>query len=205
MMRPTEMLVEEHRVISMVLDCLEAMTDQADRSGELDWSSARQVVDFLQVFADQCHHHKEEDHLFPLMEARGFSREFGPTAVMLDEHSLARKHVQGMVQALEQAVSEPAASRAAFIANARAYLPLLRQHILKENHRLFPMADRVFSEEDQRRLQASFEDVEHAEAHAGMHARYLRIADELAERFKVARGRSQTSGVFACCGHHGCH
>jgi len=69
-MRSTEILQDEHRVIEQVLNCLEKMADQALVAGRLDESSAREALDFFQTFADGCHHHKEEDHLFPLMEAR---------------------------------------------------------------------------------------------------------------------------------------
>mgnify|MGYP000753666721 CR=1 FL=1 len=44
-----------------------------------------EAVDFFRMFADRCHHAKEENHLFPAMEAKGMPREGGPTGVMLYE------------------------------------------------------------------------------------------------------------------------
>ena len=98
-MRSTDILQNEHRVIEQVLGCLEKMAAQAVE-GKLDEPSAREALDFFQTFADGCHHHKEEDHLFPLMEAKGFPRHGGPTGVMLHEHEEGRRHVKAMRSAL---------------------------------------------------------------------------------------------------------
>jgi hemerythrin-like domain-containing protein len=38
------------------------------------------MMEFLSVFADTCHHGKEEDFLFPGLEAAGIPNEGGPSA-----------------------------------------------------------------------------------------------------------------------------
>jgi hemerythrin-like domain-containing protein len=55
-MKPTEVLGAEHRVIEQVLDCLERMAEQCERSGRIDAESAEKAIDFFQDFADRCHH-----------------------------------------------------------------------------------------------------------------------------------------------------
>ena len=71
-MRPTEILMQEHRVIEQVLDCLETMAQRAEAGEGVDLESAKQAIDFFRNFADRCHHGKEEDCLFPLLEQKGF-------------------------------------------------------------------------------------------------------------------------------------
>ena len=95
-MRPTEILMQEHRVIEQVLDCLDAIANKTESGEQLDQHSATQAIDFFANFADRCHHGKEEDCLFPMLEQKGFSREQGPTGVMLHEHEVGRQHVRGM-------------------------------------------------------------------------------------------------------------
>ncbi len=95
-MRPTRMLMDEHRNIERVLDCLERMTVLADTSGHLDGASARQALAFFRGYADRCHHGKEEDLLFPMMEKKGFPRETGPLGIMRDEHEAGRAHIHAM-------------------------------------------------------------------------------------------------------------
>lgn len=46
-----------------------------------------QLLNFFRVFADLCHHGKEEQYLFPALEAAGIPRESGPAGVMLAEHA----------------------------------------------------------------------------------------------------------------------
>lgn len=190
-MRATEILENEHRVIEQVLNCLEVMANRTLAEGKVDALSADAALDFLQTFADGCHHRKEENHLFPLMEAKGFPRDGGPTGVMLHEHEEGRSHIQAMRAAVKaKAVRD-------FVEHARAYVELLRNHISKEDHRLFPMANQAFSSEDQTRLTERFESVENQEVEAGAHEKYLDIADMLAERFHVPRASRTGCG----CGH----
>ena len=64
-MTPTEILMDEHRVIEQVLDVLERIVQQSEVQGRLDGQSAGKAIDFFRVFADGCHHPKEEDLSVP--------------------------------------------------------------------------------------------------------------------------------------------
>ncbi|HYV35895.1 MAG TPA: hemerythrin domain-containing protein [Gemmataceae bacterium] len=200
-MRATEILREEHLVIQQVLNCLEEMSDRACINGELDGSAARDMVDFFRHFADGCHHSKEEACLFPLMEARGFDRDRGPTGVMLAEHEQGRACLKAMEADIDAAAAGDRNAVARFADAAAAYTQLLHEHIFKENQRLFPMADQVFSEADQRMLLDRFVHVERHDMGQGTHERYLKLADNLAERFNVKRETSDDVQPHTCCGH----
>jgi hemerythrin-like domain-containing protein len=200
-MRPTEILGGEHRVIEQVLECLEAIVRQAKSTGRLDPGSAKDAVAFFRNFADRCHHGKEEAHLFPALEAQGFPREGGPTGVMLHEHEQGRAHVRSMDENIEAAAAGDAAALKRFAEHAHAYVSLLREHIYKEDHVLFPLADRTLSEDAQQALSAAFGNVEAEELGHGTHESFLKIADDLAARYGVARKEpSPFSGQFHC-GH----
>jgi hemerythrin-like domain-containing protein len=201
-MRPTEILMQEHRVIEQVLDCLETMAQRAEAGDGIDLESAKQAIDFFRNFADRCHHGKEEDCLFPLLEQKGFSREQGPTGVMLHEHEEGRRHVRGMDQAASAIAVGDSTATANFVSHARAFTQLLREHILKEDHCLFQMTDQALSEQDQSRLLESFAHVEHDDMGPGTHEKYLNIAAELANRYGVQCRVSGTSTGSPCCGHH---
>jgi hemerythrin-like domain-containing protein len=201
-MRPTEVLMQEHRVIEQVLDCLETMAQRAEGGGGVDLESAQQAIDFFRSFADRCHHGKEEDCLFPLLEQKGFSREQGPTGVMLHEHEEGRRHVRGMEQAANAVAGGDSAPTADFVSHAREFTQLLREHILKEDHCLFQMTDQALSEQDQLQLLESFANVEHDDMGPGTHEKYLAIAAKLAKRFGVGSRVSGASAESPCCGDH---
>jgi len=203
LVKATEILSSEHRVIEQVLSCLEAMVRQARSTGGLDGQSAHDTLAFLRNFADHCHHGKEEDHLFPALEAEGLPRDGGPLGVMLYEHELGRAHLRGMDENLEAAAAGDAAALAEFVHRAEAYVAVLREHIHKEDHVLFPLADRSLGEEKQQRLLAEFRRVEAEEMGVGTHERYLQIAQHLAQRYGVATAPTATPpGSGECgCGH----
>ena len=199
-MKPTEILSGEHRIIEQVLDCLEKMAQNCAAEGRLDKTSAEQALDFFRNFADRCHHGKEETHLFPAMEAKGFPRQGGPTGVMLDEHEQGRAHVRGMAEAIDGAAAGESEAVARFVAHAQGYVGLLREHIEKEDHCLFAMANQALTEDDQQRLLEAFENVEHEHVGLGVHEKFLTVADELADRFGVKRAAG--TGSLSCgCRH----
>jgi hemerythrin-like domain-containing protein len=204
-MKATSILMNEHRVIEQVLGCLEALAIKGVAQGKLDGDSTRQALDFLRTFADGCHHSKEERCLFPRLEARGLPREGGPTGVMLHEHELGREYLRAMAATVERAELGESEQVECFVRNALDYVRLLRDHILKEDQRLFVMAEHVLTEQDQEALLRSFETIEAGDMGEGTHEKYLAIADELADRFHVPRAVVSAEERHACCacGHHG--
>jgi hemerythrin-like domain-containing protein len=197
-MKPTEILSGEHRVIEQVLDCLEQIAQSCQSEGRLDKASAEQALDFFRNFADRCHHGKEETHLFPAMEAKGFPRDGGPTGVMLSEHDQGRAYIRAMAAAADRASTGDPAAISAFVAAAQGYIALLRQHIEKEDHCLFSMADRAFTAADQQQLLEAFERVEHEHIGEGVHERYLLVADELAKRYGVVPAKHTPASCGGC-------
>ena len=153
--RPCAVLKREHQIILRVLDVLENLLTRSEGQ-DLPTEPAGRCVEFFRLFADACHHAKEEDLLFPVLEQRGIPNEGGPIGVMLHEHRLGRAMVQKMAEALEHLEGGDVAAKADFQRAGRDYLHLLRQHISKEDNVLFMMGDQVMSNNDQAELTASF-------------------------------------------------
>ncbi len=180
-MRAIDDLRREHRVIELVLTGLESLAEQAEKEHRVDRQRAERALEILRNFADRCHHNKEERNLFQLMEGRGVPRQGGPLEVMLHEHELGRGHIASMTQALLPASEGDSKPVAAFAVHARAYAELLRQHIAKEDRVLYPMAERLLTQEDDERLVDAFEAVERDEMGEGVHEKYHQWAHELAD------------------------
>lgn len=179
-MRPTETLMHEHQIILTVLDAAAREVQRIQETGEVRVERLEQMVDFFRNFADRCHHAKEEKWLFVRMEERGMPREAGPIGVMLYEHDLGRGYVRAVADALPRAENDPAA-RQTVRENLAQYIQLLRDHIYKEDHILYPMADGLLLPEDQRALEEAFERVEREEIGEGVHEKYHELAHRLAE------------------------
>lgn len=184
-MEPLTMLMNEHRVIEKVLDCLEVIANQAQDDHRLDGDSAAQAIDFFRSYADKCHHAKEEDELFPLLESKGFSPEEGPTGVMRIEHDEGRGYIRYMADNLEAAADGGADALECFTINAKRYVDMLRMHIQKEDTCLYPMAEEAISESESKELKRVFEDLRVNKIGVETITKYEDIADALAEKFGV--------------------
>jgi hemerythrin-like domain-containing protein len=195
----TTILTNEHRVIEVVLTCLERITEDAEKTGKLDETSANQAIDVIRTFADKCHHGKEENHLFATLVEKGMPKDGGPIGQMLVEHEQGRAFVKGMAGSLPEAATGNREALQQFSHNAHGYVQLLRAHIKKEDGVLFPMADKMLSEQDQKQLMQAFESVEADQMGKGTHEKYLAIVASLAKKYGVDAAPISTSSCG--CGH----
>jgi DUF438 domain-containing protein len=148
------------------------------RSGGPAKDQVAQLVDFLANYVDRCHNQKEEQHLFPRLEACGVPRHGGPLAVMLQEHERAQALLGRLLPAGEAfARGDPSALpelREAF----DEYAALCKDHFWKENDILYPLAMRLLSDEESARIVEGIGDVE-AALGADTRAHYTRIAESI--------------------------
>jgi hemerythrin-like domain-containing protein len=174
--KATDVLSDEHRVIERVLAVVEKLA-AAPVEGSLD--SWKKALDFFRYFADQCHHLKEEQVLFPAMEEHGIPRDGGPVGMMLMEHEEGRTYVRSMLAAIALVETKNEAAKEILVDKAKAYLRLLKDHIQKEDEILFKIADDIISRDEQKQLLRSFEEHEAKEIGEGVHEKYLGVAEEL--------------------------
>jgi hemerythrin-like domain-containing protein len=203
-MKPVEMLSAEHRVIEIMLGCMERMAERVESGGGFHPEHARQAVDFIRNFADKCHHGKEEDRLFPAMVSKGVPNESGPIGVMLLEHEQGRSYVAAMAKGLELFDAGEEGGRDSFLFAAGQYVELLRAHIAKEDQILFPLANRIMNDADHAILMNQFDLVEREHMGAGTHEKYLKIAEELGKEYGIDTSAIAAAPATGSCGcsHH---
>jgi len=182
-MKATEQLRAEHEGIRLMLRILEAICMKLDAGEEVNAEHLEKMLEFFRVFVDKCHHGKEEDLLFPVMEAAGVPKQGGPLGVMLAEHDIGRGHVRRMAAALERYTSENEQAGSQLAAHAREYIALLNQHIEKENKVLFPMADAHVPASKQDQLYEDFEKLEEEKIGPGVHEEFHKLLDNLSKAY----------------------
>ncbi|MDH3611717.1 MAG: hemerythrin domain-containing protein [Gammaproteobacteria bacterium] len=180
-MTPTEILSDEHRLIVAVLDCLDEAAAHLDSGAVVSPDFFLDAAEFVAGFADKCHHRKEEDILFVAMTARDMPQDSGPVAVMLREHDEGRQYTAAFRSAAEQMKSGNESAAADVVRNVFDYVNLLREHIFKEDHVLFPMAEQIIPADTMQRVSDDFQRVLDEDTKNGIPAKYRALAEKLSQ------------------------
>lgn len=163
-------LKHDHRVIQQVVAGMSAVADLLDSGKHVDPTVLSDLVQFLYVFADQCHHEKEKRHLFPLLAAKANPSTRRELESLEREHRSARQLVGQLARVAAVYVQNPEAVRYRLIDLLQQLVELYPAHIWKEDFLLFPLAQQNLSETEQEALKETFQDVEHKvgeDVHAG--------------------------------------
>ncbi len=191
-MTMVEILINEHRVIERVIDCLAKIVDEGMMHGKINFLRAEEAIDFFRNFADEWHHKKEEDHLFPIMTERNIKGEdnFDHVADLMSEHEKGRSHVRGMDGSFREAAHGSMDEVMTFARHAREYIDLLRGHILKEDRVVFPLAEKEMTEEDRSRLQQALDKIISEDKGTDTEKKYIDIAESLAMIYNVSNDKT---------------
>lgn len=171
-------LKHDHRVIQQVVAGMSAVAELLDSGKHVDPSVLADLVQFLRVFADQCHHEKEEQHLFPLLATKANVSTRHELESLEREHRSAKQLVGQLAKAAAVYVHNPAAVRYLVIDLLQQLVKLYPAHIWKEDFLLFPLAQQNLSPAEQRNLEEEFENVEH-EVGEDVHAAFEMLAKKL--------------------------
>jgi len=179
-MNAIDELITEHEAVKTTLRVLDNISHRISTSATISQiEHIEQLFEFFTVFVDKCHHGKEEELLFPAMEAVGISREGGPIGVMLSEHQQGRDLVSKMKQDLGAYVNGDGNAAQAFKMHADAYVDLLNYHIDKENEVLFPMAMKHLSAHRLAEMKSGFDRIETERIGQGKHEAFHRMLEDL--------------------------
>lgn len=180
----TQRLRDEHTWILKVASVLEHLADRGQQ-GEWDFESFDDCVSFVRLYADACHHGKEEDLLFTSLEDRGMSRHEGPIARMLEEHRMARDLTSEMGASIEGARRGNEADQGTLMRAAYDYVDLIRGHIGKEDNVLFETADALLGGPACAKLCADYDRVCNKVFDGCSKAQLEALAERLTARYSI--------------------
>jgi len=180
----TAELIAEHRIIDRMVEVIDHLAREIGAGRSVAGEELRQVLDFIENFADRCHHAKEDETLFPLLAERGVPDEKGgPIGTMSSEHERSRALTREIAANLELYDSGDTGAAKVIADSAAAYARLLRPHLDKEEEVLFAIAEEVLTDEDTAKLVVAFAQLE--EEHLGPDGkdRYIELVEELESRY----------------------
>lgn len=160
-MHITEILMREHRVIERIVPVLQEAAVRLESGTELNRDIFPTAIEFLHIFADECHHGLEEAELFPAMGRAGIDTESGLVAGLKKEHQAMR----ALVRRLDELWNKPGEEKPAreIRAAVRTLDRTMSIHVEKEDQTCFPLADKVLSVAQQAELTEYYEEIQSRE------------------------------------------
>lgn len=153
-------LEHEHREIQKVITLMSNLVGEMEQGNECEPSLLGEIVQFMRIFGEQCHHVKEEKALFSLLESKGVPATGCPIAVLVGEHRRGHELLNELAAASAKHKAGHRDARPAILDSLRALVDLYQQHIWKEEYLLFPMANKVLAAGDYDTLAKQFAAVE---------------------------------------------
>ena len=150
-MKPTEVLEREHQVIEQVAETCGTCAEALRKNITVPFSVLQSIVTFLRVYGDQ-YHNQEEERLLDMLRGKGVPAGSCPIATLEHEKEKLVVMIDQLSSAVDIYIQSGGTVNSTLIDTLQALAEFYPDHIWKENYLLLPMADKVFSEADQRTL-----------------------------------------------------
>jgi hemerythrin-like domain-containing protein len=148
-MLPIAPLMIEHRLIEKMIAVIKKVIDQSEQQGKINPEFIDLAVDFIRMYADRCHHGKEEDILFRDLSKKPLSG--GEKQVMeelIEEHRQGRKTVADIVEAKGRYLKGDQEALPIMLDRMSFLVDFYPKHIEKEDKHFFMPIMNYFSQEE---------------------------------------------------------
>lgn len=179
---PTEMLEAEHRVIARIVGITPVLAERLEEGDIIKPDILLGIVEFMRIYADKCHHGKEEDLLFPALGEKGVPMQGCPIGSLVADHVSGRSLVRRLGESAEAYAGNEPEAYEGLIGSLRGIAALYPGHIWKEDYLLFPMTNKVLNPEELDALYRQFEQVDLRIGHDTLD-RLARLAGDLERQF----------------------
>jgi hemerythrin-like domain-containing protein len=148
-MMPIGPLMIEHRLLEKMITLAGKELERIKSSGKADSDFIDTLIDFMQTYADRCHHGKEEDILFRELRKKQLSEEHSRAIdELLADHALGREINSRLVEANKKYASGDSEALNVVTDCLSSMLKLYPQHIAKEDKQFFLPSMSYFTEEE---------------------------------------------------------
>jgi hemerythrin-like domain-containing protein len=184
-MNAIQMLQKEHTTINLSLFLLDKIMERLIDDPTISTiDDLEELVEFYQIFADRCHHQKEERYVFPPLIAAGIKKNDGPIGVFLSEHEKARRYIQQLSAIIPGLRETDATAFKQMEVLVKSFTALISTHIQKEDTVLFPMAATHLSVQQQDDIHHAFEKLETETIGEGRHEQFHQMLSRLTNIYR---------------------
>jgi hemerythrin-like domain-containing protein len=148
-MVPIAPLMIEHRLIEKMIVVVRKEIKRYESDGNINPEFIDAAIDFIRVYADKCHHGKEEDILFRDLRKKELPDELKNTvSELIEEHQLGRKAVGDLVEAKQKYMHGDKQALSAILDSLRYMTDFYPKHIEKEDKHFFLPCMNYFTPEE---------------------------------------------------------
>ena len=141
-MLPVGPLMIEHRLIERMIQIMQSNVESINEEGKIDSAFVDTAVDFVRIYADRCHHGKEEDILFRDLAKKNISDEHQRIMQeLIEEHKMGRKNVKNLLEAKEKYVRGDKDALKGIVLNMETLVKFYPKHIEKEDKQVAMLSE----------------------------------------------------------------
>ncbi|MBD3192785.1 MAG: cation-binding protein [Candidatus Heimdallarchaeota archaeon] len=153
MVLPIGPLMIEHRLIERMIIQMNNELEKIKKTKKVDPNFIDMAVDFIRIYADRCHHGKEEDILFRDLKKKKMNKELQNVMnELIEEHKWARKTTKKLVKAKEAYVAGKIEATETVIELLQKLTTFYPKHIEKEDKHFFKPVMEYFTPEEQEQM-----------------------------------------------------
>lgn len=149
-----KVLFDEHEIITGAIETARSAKSLIGINDEEYELAISELIRFFRVYADQYHHHKEEEILFPEMAKKNELLADGILKEMYDHHTWFREMLKAIELDFEHKQYTAASEK------MDEYTGALLDHIAVENEELFQAAYTLFTEDELENIYFRFVDLD---------------------------------------------
>lgn len=148
-MLPIGPLMIEHRLIERMLKVAGKELLRAEKEKKIDPLFIEKMVSFIKIYADRCHHGKEEDILFRDLRKKHIAEEHKRiTEELIKEHVWGRETTGRLVEANERYAKGEEKALSVILECLGSLVDFYPKHIEKEDKHFFMPIMAYFSKEE---------------------------------------------------------
>ena len=149
MVLPIGPLMIEHRLIERMINIMRKQMDEIQAGGPVDPKFIDTATNFIRIYADQCHHGKEENILFrDLAKKKLKPKDQQLMDELIADHKLGRKLTGQLVEAKEKYQNGDTAAVVTIVNLMQQLVNFYPKHIEKEDKVFFKSAMEYFTKKE---------------------------------------------------------
>lgn len=170
----------EHRLIERMIKLVKNELEKIKQENKLDVAFIDKALDFIKMYADRCHHGKEEEILFRGLSKKHLSTEHKKTMdELIQEHVYGRMTTKNLVAAKEKYTQGSKDALQDAIGLMRGLIEFYPKHIEKEDKHFFLPCMDYFSRQEQADMLGEFWEFDKKL----IHEKYKAIVENIEKRF----------------------